>query len=172
MTNSTVTSKPPVTLRLVFPGSQCGSLIGKGGSKIKEIREVEVLSYMFSIRGIYFFEEIQTGRQKCSLVLLYFKCQALPKNFFSALSKSVFFLVANHENATDYECIDHGGWISPSELNEIGAHSFKYRHTCSYLGLQLLSASQNVFGGNLGGIGGGWVDNWSCFSIWALFSTK
>uniref|UniRef100_A0A665TYU1 Zgc:110045 n=1 Tax=Echeneis naucrates TaxID=173247 RepID=A0A665TYU1_ECHNA len=39
MTNSSVTSKPPVTLRLVFPGSQCGSLIGKGGSKIKEIRE-------------------------------------------------------------------------------------------------------------------------------------
>lgn len=40
MSNSSVTSKPPVTLRLVFPGSQCGSLIGKGGSKIKEIREV------------------------------------------------------------------------------------------------------------------------------------
>ncbi|KAI3362989.1 hypothetical protein L3Q82_011662 [Scortum barcoo] len=39
MTNSNATSKPPVTLRLVFPGSQCGSLIGKGGSKIKEIRE-------------------------------------------------------------------------------------------------------------------------------------
>ncbi|KAM8852301.1 poly(rC)-binding protein 3 isoform 1-T1 [Synchiropus picturatus] len=39
MTNSSVPSKPPVTLRLVFPGSQCGSLIGKGGSKIKEIRE-------------------------------------------------------------------------------------------------------------------------------------
>ncbi|XP_061141817.1 poly(rC)-binding protein 3 isoform X3 [Syngnathus typhle] len=39
MTNSNVTSNPPVTLRLVFPGSQCGSLIGKGGSKIKEIRE-------------------------------------------------------------------------------------------------------------------------------------
>ncbi|XP_061446601.1 poly(rC)-binding protein 3-like isoform X1 [Rhineura floridana] len=39
MTNSTVTSKPPVTLRLVVPASQCGSLIGKGGSKIKEIRE-------------------------------------------------------------------------------------------------------------------------------------
>lgn len=32
--------KPPVTLRLVVPASQCGSLIGKGGSKIKEIREV------------------------------------------------------------------------------------------------------------------------------------
>uniref|UniRef100_A0A671LP15 Zgc:110045 n=1 Tax=Sinocyclocheilus anshuiensis TaxID=1608454 RepID=A0A671LP15_9TELE len=37
MINSTVTSRPPVTLRLVFPASQCGSLIGKGGSKIKEI---------------------------------------------------------------------------------------------------------------------------------------
>ncbi|XP_069509404.1 poly(rC)-binding protein 2 isoform X8 [Ambystoma mexicanum] len=39
MTNSTASSKPPVTLRLVVPASQCGSLIGKGGSKIKEIRE-------------------------------------------------------------------------------------------------------------------------------------
>ncbi|TSK22830.1 Poly(rC)-binding protein 3 [Bagarius yarrelli] len=39
MVNSTVSSRPPVTLRLVFPASQCGSLIGKGGSKIKEIRE-------------------------------------------------------------------------------------------------------------------------------------
>jgi len=29
-----------VSLKLVVPASQCGSLIGKGGSKIKEIREV------------------------------------------------------------------------------------------------------------------------------------
>lgn len=43
MVNSTVSSKPPVTLRLVFPASQCGSLIGKGGSKIKEIREVDTI---------------------------------------------------------------------------------------------------------------------------------
>lgn len=40
MTNSTAASRPPVTLRLVVPASQCGSLIGKGGCKIKEIREV------------------------------------------------------------------------------------------------------------------------------------
>lgn len=33
-------SRPPVTLRLVIPASQCGSLIGKAGTKIKEIREV------------------------------------------------------------------------------------------------------------------------------------
>ncbi|XP_013394083.1 poly(rC)-binding protein 3 isoform X2 [Lingula anatina] len=31
---------PPITLRLVVPASQCGCLIGKGGCKIKEIREV------------------------------------------------------------------------------------------------------------------------------------
>lgn len=42
MTNSTATSKPPVTLRIVVPASQCGSLIGKGGCKIKEIREVDL----------------------------------------------------------------------------------------------------------------------------------
>uniref|UniRef100_A0A2K5DC80 K Homology domain-containing protein n=1 Tax=Aotus nancymaae TaxID=37293 RepID=A0A2K5DC80_AOTNA len=39
MTNSTAASRPPVTLRLVVPATQCGSLIGKGGRKIKEIRE-------------------------------------------------------------------------------------------------------------------------------------
>ncbi|XP_077297953.1 poly(rC)-binding protein mub isoform X2 [Arctopsyche grandis] len=32
--------RPPITLRLIVPASQCGSLIGKGGSKIKEIRDV------------------------------------------------------------------------------------------------------------------------------------
>uniref|UniRef100_F6QUR2 Poly(rC) binding protein 3 n=1 Tax=Equus caballus TaxID=9796 RepID=F6QUR2_HORSE len=46
MSNSPATSKPPVTLRLVVPASQCGSLIGKGGSKIKEIREVQVAGDM------------------------------------------------------------------------------------------------------------------------------
>ncbi len=40
--------KPPVTIRLIVPASQCGSLIGKGGSKIKEIREVRTGSRMRS----------------------------------------------------------------------------------------------------------------------------
>ena len=35
-------SIPPITLRLIVPASQCGSIIGKGGSKIKEIREVSL----------------------------------------------------------------------------------------------------------------------------------
>lgn len=38
--------KPPVTLRLIVPASQCGSLIGKGGSKIKEIREARACYYL------------------------------------------------------------------------------------------------------------------------------
>ncbi|XP_076437048.1 poly(rC)-binding protein 2-like [Babylonia areolata] len=39
LANVPTTPKPPVTLRLVMPASQCGSLIGKQGCKIKEIRE-------------------------------------------------------------------------------------------------------------------------------------
>ncbi|KAK3799671.1 hypothetical protein RRG08_020406 [Elysia crispata] len=39
MQSTPTTPKPPVTLRLVVPASQCGSLIGKQGCKIKEIRE-------------------------------------------------------------------------------------------------------------------------------------
>jgi transcription antitermination factor NusA-like protein len=35
-----IANKPQVTLRLIVPASQCGSLIGKGGAKIKEIREI------------------------------------------------------------------------------------------------------------------------------------
>ncbi|KAI6176519.1 Poly(RC)-binding protein 3 [Aphelenchoides bicaudatus] len=31
--------KPPITMRLIIPATQCGSIIGKGGQKIKEIRE-------------------------------------------------------------------------------------------------------------------------------------
>ncbi|CAI2728882.1 unnamed protein product [Schistosoma spindalis] len=31
---------PPVTIRLLVPVAQCGSIIGKGGSKIKDVREL------------------------------------------------------------------------------------------------------------------------------------
>ncbi len=54
--------KPPVTIRLIVPASQCGSLIGKGGSKIKEIREVskartliEIISIIINVCVIFFF---------------------------------------------------------------------------------------------------------------------
>lgn len=38
-TGATALGKCGMTLRLIVPASQCGSLIGKGGTKIKEIRE-------------------------------------------------------------------------------------------------------------------------------------
>ncbi|NXJ15789.1 PCBP4 protein, partial [Odontophorus gujanensis] len=37
--DGTAAGRTPVTLRLVIPASQCGSLIGKAGTKIREIRE-------------------------------------------------------------------------------------------------------------------------------------
>lgn len=40
--------KPPITLRLAIPASQCGSLIGKAGAKIKEIRDVTGASMQVS----------------------------------------------------------------------------------------------------------------------------
>uniref|UniRef100_A0A182M5V1 K Homology domain-containing protein n=2 Tax=Myzomyia TaxID=59140 RepID=A0A182M5V1_9DIPT len=38
--NTNSQGKPQIPIRLIVPASQCGSLIGKGGSKIKEIREI------------------------------------------------------------------------------------------------------------------------------------
>lgn len=38
--DSASTYHPLVTLRLIIPASQCGSLIGRGGGKIKEVREL------------------------------------------------------------------------------------------------------------------------------------
>lgn len=38
--NSNAQGKTQIPIRLIVPASQCGSLIGKGGSKIKEIREI------------------------------------------------------------------------------------------------------------------------------------
>ena len=44
-------AKPPITFRLVVPASQCGSLIGKGGAKIKEIREITGASIQVTCRS-------------------------------------------------------------------------------------------------------------------------
>lgn len=40
ITSSSSAQHPSITLRLIVPASQCGSLIGRGGAKIKEIREM------------------------------------------------------------------------------------------------------------------------------------
>lgn len=47
--------KPPVTIRLVVPASQCGSLIGKAGAKIKEIRDVS--NFVYSAIYMYVLRE-------------------------------------------------------------------------------------------------------------------
>ena len=39
-----VTVRQLVTLRFIIPGNQCGSLIGRGGAKIKEIRQVRPIT--------------------------------------------------------------------------------------------------------------------------------
>lgn len=45
---SAVNTKQLITLRLIMPATQCGSLIGKGGMKIKEIRDVAGASIQIS----------------------------------------------------------------------------------------------------------------------------
>lgn len=42
--SSSTRDKVPVTLKLIVPASQCGSIIGRGGSKIKEIRDTSACS--------------------------------------------------------------------------------------------------------------------------------
>ena len=52
--------RPPITFRLVVPASQCGSLIGKGGSKIKEIREVTGASVQVRLgKGVDFIQGVK-----------------------------------------------------------------------------------------------------------------
>ena len=41
--------KEGLTLRLLVAASQCGSLIGKGGSKVKEIREISGASVQVNL---------------------------------------------------------------------------------------------------------------------------
>ena len=47
-----------LSLRLVVPASQCGSLIGKGGAKIKEIRQVNIF---FSLLHLPEYGNLSTG---------------------------------------------------------------------------------------------------------------
>lgn len=71
MTNSTATSKPPVTMRLVVPASQCGSLIGKGGCKIKEIREVRPINFMILDSFIIIYLMFRIEQNKMAKIAKY-----------------------------------------------------------------------------------------------------
>lgn len=146
MSNSNVTSKPPVTLRLVFPGSQCGSLIGKGGSKIKEIREVgsyfqnfQLGNCFFSTRGenIFFgvlrLQVSNTPVRRFSFIFFFKTCLC---GFSLPLLIKIPMIMPRK---TSRECIHtlNGQYLcAPLKILE---HRFLF-------GLQLLSARQNVFG--------------------------
>lgn len=52
-----ITAPTHVTFRLIIQSSQCGSLIGKGGAKIKEIREVSLCVFYFGLFEIQTFAD-------------------------------------------------------------------------------------------------------------------
>lgn len=155
MSNSNVTSKPPVTLRLVFPGSQCGSLIGKGGSKIKEIREVGVFFFIFIFQqGVVFLHPNRRRKSppRCSDTSSIKKHQVKHFLFFSSSKRCVplfylvfwlFFVIAC-KTASHYACKDQ--WSLNAHLNGqyLCVPLQILKHTLPF-GLQLLSACQNAF---------------------------
>lgn len=61
--------KPPITMRLIVPATQCGSLIGKGGSKIKEIREVGTAGFDFPYSSSTLFQATGASIQVASEML-------------------------------------------------------------------------------------------------------
>ena len=50
-----------VSIRLIIQTSQCGSLIGKGGSRIKEIREVSLPPLYYYYYYYYYYVQQATG---------------------------------------------------------------------------------------------------------------
>ena len=65
----TCTTIPPITLRLVVPASQCGSIIGKGGAKIKEIREVCFRSTLLPFSYLFLLQTTGASVQVASEML-------------------------------------------------------------------------------------------------------
>lgn len=144
MANSNVTSKPPVTLRLVFPGSQCGSLIGKGGSKIKEIREVFSF-YIFQQEVVFpCSNRDRKPPPRCSDTLsikhssqTFLVCLSLKMCVFLWLLLMKIPLIMPVKIGRGWRLILNGQYLcAPLQILE---------HTLLF-GLQLLPACQNVFG--------------------------
>lgn len=64
----------PVTLKLIVPAGQCGSIIGRGGSKIKEIRDVIDTAFRASSKRSHaiIFNRPRRVRYKCNLICFRF----------------------------------------------------------------------------------------------------
>lgn len=145
MTNSNVTSKPPVTLRLVFPGSQCGSLIGKGGSKIKEIREVGILFFFTDIfyQKVVFMHPNGVGKPPPRCSAPYVSDTWVKLLLFSALKFVRFFFVSAHMNPLIMPVKISGSWMLIQNGQYLRTPLQILEQTLLF-GLQLLPACQNV----------------------------
>ena len=88
--------RPPITLRLIVPASQCGSLIGKGGSKIKEIREVTGASIQVASEMLPNSTERAvtiSGTGEAITQCIYHICTVMLEVIYRGSTPSVFFLV-------------------------------------------------------------------------------
>ena len=72
-------SKPTTgtSLKLIVPASQCGSLIGKGGGKIKEIREVTGASVQVASELL----PNSTGMYACRILKVHVNLEKQEKTF-------------------------------------------------------------------------------------------
>uniref|UniRef100_A0A8B9TMV4 Poly(rC) binding protein 4 n=1 Tax=Anas platyrhynchos TaxID=8839 RepID=A0A8B9TMV4_ANAPL len=118
--------RAPVTLRLVIPASQCGSLIGKAGAKIREIREstgaqVQVAGDLLpnsteravTVSGVP-DTIIQCVRQICAVIL-----ESPPKGatipYHPGLSLGTILLSANQ----GFSMQGQYGGVSPAEVTKL-----------------------------------------------------
>ncbi|XP_065543993.1 poly(rC)-binding protein 4 isoform X3 [Lathamus discolor] len=128
--------RAPVTLRLVIPASQCGSLIGKAGAKIREIREssgaqVQVAADLLpnsteravTVSGVP-DTIIQCVRQICAVIL-----ESPPKGatipYHPGLSLGTILLSANQ----GFPMQGQYSGVSPAEvtkLQQLSGHSLPF----------------------------------------------
>ncbi|XP_014814966.1 PREDICTED: poly(rC)-binding protein 4 isoform X1 [Calidris pugnax] len=128
--------RAPVTLRLVIPASQCGSLIGKAGTKIREIREttgaqVQVAGDLLpnsteravTVSGVP-DTIIQCVRQICAVIL-----ESPPKGatipYHPGLSLGTILLSANQ----GFSMQGQYSGVSPAEmtkLQQLSGHSLPF----------------------------------------------
>ncbi|XP_062441610.1 poly(rC)-binding protein 4 isoform X3 [Rhea pennata] len=119
--------RPPVTLRLVIPASQCGSLIGKAGAKIREIREstgaqVQVAGDLLpnsteravTVSGLP-HTIVQCVRQICAVIL-----ESPPKGatipYHPGLSLGSILLSANQGFSVQGQ---YAAGVSPAEVSKL-----------------------------------------------------
>lgn len=148
---------------LFSQGASVVHWLAKEAPKSKRLERYKSFPICFQSEGFFFLKESAQADKNLPGCSCTSSIEQYQQTFFQPCQKVCVFLLADHENATDYECIDYGGWISPSEVNEIGANTLQIStHMQLFDFAAALCESECVSGGNLRG-------NWSCFST-GLFS--